>query len=68
MVSGAGELASVGPVIGEEIDDILARTLMKSAPRSQFASSRIDASSTITRYIRSKLDFAINVCRNVESS
>lgn len=61
MVSGAGELASVGPVIGEEIDDILARTLMKSALRSQFASSRRDAGSTIARYTRSKLDFATNV-------
>jgi len=61
VVSGAGKLGSVGPVIGEEIDDILARTLMKSALRSQFASSRIDASSTIMWYIRSKLDFAINV-------
>lgn len=31
---GDGELASVSPVIGEKIDDILARTLMKSAARS----------------------------------
>lgn len=60
MVSGNGELALVSLVIGEKIDDILARMLMKSAARSQFASST-DASLTIVRYPRSKLDFATNV-------
>lgn len=48
VVSGNGELALVSLVIGEKIDDILARTLMKSAARSQFASST-DTSLTIVR-------------------
>ncbi|EFN61901.1 hypothetical protein EAG_15730 [Camponotus floridanus] len=56
VVSGNGELALVSPVIGEKIDDILARTLMKSAARSQFASST-DTSLTIVRRDKMKASY-----------